>query len=280
MKLLRARYSDHTLQEIPDAHSGDLGLEAFTHDGVVFQCYAVQEPLTTKLRYERQRDKLTEDLNKLKRNKDALVDLFGSVKIQRYVLMVPRTNSRSLVAHAQTKAAEVRGWDLPFIHEGFAVVVETDDSYPVERNLVLGISGAQFVTEPVSTESLELWGSEHTELMAESRRKLESIGLTGHDLDRYLSQLLGQYLAAENALEGLHSRWPDGWNAVSRTKSLLESSLAIEYPGSSCHEDVIGIVVDLETRITAAAEPLRGETAHTLAWGAVADWIMRCPLDF
>ena len=110
MKLLRARYSDHTLQEIPDAHSGDLGLEAFTHDGVVFQCYAVQEPLTTKLRYERQRDKLTEDLNKLKRNKDALVDLFGSVKIQRYVLMVPRTNSRSLVAHAQTKAAEVRGW--------------------------------------------------------------------------------------------------------------------------------------------------------------------------
>ena len=49
ISLLQKRYSaknTHALQLVPARHQGDLGLEAFSHDGFGYQCYAAEEPLS------------------------------------------------------------------------------------------------------------------------------------------------------------------------------------------------------------------------------------------
>lgn len=66
LKLLRLRYkAPGQFEYVPSSDQGDLGIEGFSHDGCAYQCYAPEGPLPIKDRYERQRDKLTEDLAKL-----------------------------------------------------------------------------------------------------------------------------------------------------------------------------------------------------------------------
>ena len=52
--------------------NGDLGIEGFTRTGKVFQCYCPEAPYEADELYEKQRDKINKDLNKLIKYKDEL----------------------------------------------------------------------------------------------------------------------------------------------------------------------------------------------------------------
>lgn len=211
LQLLRARYASHELVEVPDRHKGDLGLEAFTHNGVAFQCYAAQEPVSTAELWEHQRDKLTTDLGKLKKNKIELGRLLGPVAIHAYVFMVHRHESRQLVAHAQTKSTEVRGWELSFVSPEFRITVETDESYNKERDLLCSIPEQLVDLRDVDESVIDGWRSSNVPLFGDARRKLVNLDLTGVRLESRLNALLDQYLVSENGMDSLRDRYPDSW---------------------------------------------------------------------
>lgn len=280
MLLLRKRYDDHTLHEMPDRHLGDLGLEAFTHDGCCFQCYAAEEPLDTKDLYQAQRDKLTADLGKLRKNAAAISKALGEVKISKYVFMVPRHESRMLVEHAATKAAEVRGWGLAFIADDFRVVVVTDDYYAAEREAIAAIPEQLVQADEIGVPEVEAWHVQNQPLVAGAIGKLRGVGLDGAALDRYVEALLTQYLEGENALEKLRTRYPEHWLTVSLLKSAKEKRLALEYPETSAGNAAVILKVagDLAAEVQRDAPGVSQALAEKIAWAAVADWLMRCPL--
>lgn len=282
IELLRIRYSNHDLVEVPDRHNGDLGLEAFTHTGVAFQCYAAEEPLSTSELYARQRDKLTTDLGKLQKNRTKLSALLNGVSVHRYVFFVPRHDSKELVIHAQTKATEVQGWNLPFVREDFAITVETDAHYAQERNAMLAVHEHLVATPPVSEALRTSWEDEHPNLLQDAREKLAYLGLHGSGLERYLLQLSNQFLRGENGLSALRSKYPGSWQAVSSLKSDKEEMLALEYPpGSTTTGSHVNLIVKtLTEEIRQEAPSISLRLATTFAWSIVADWILRCPLDF
>jgi hypothetical protein len=51
LTLLRSHYDPGQFQDVPDNHVGDFGIEGYSLDGCVYQCYAAQEPLSTNARY-------------------------------------------------------------------------------------------------------------------------------------------------------------------------------------------------------------------------------------
>lgn len=282
LSLLRVRYANHQLVEIPDRHGGDLGIEAFTHDGVAFQCYAAQEPLSVKDLWEHQRDKLTTDLGKLKKNRVDFVQILGLTKISTYVFMVHRHESRQLVAHAQKKAAEVRGWGLPFIDPNFSITVETDEAYNKERDAVCAIPQQLINLEEVDESHKDDWRTNNLALFHDARRKLKNLNSTGTALESQLNALLDQYLRSENGLESLRARFPENWNRVSKVKSSKENILVLEYahdrnPGFA---NIKAIAQELTAEIIRNVPTVDEDLARTFAWGAVADWLFRCPLDF
>lgn len=280
MLLLRKRYDDHTFQEIPDRHGGDLGLEAFAHDGCAFQCYAAEEPLATNDLYEAQRDKLTADLGKLKKNKADLEKLLGQVKISKYVFMVHRSDSRKLVAHAATKADEVRSWGLPFIADDFCIVVVTDDYYAAEREAIAAIPEQLVQPDEIGGPEVQDWQVQNEPLVAGAVGKLRGVGLDGAALETYVEALLTQYLEGENALEKLRARYPEHWQTVSLLKSGKEKRLALEYPETSAGDAalIIRVTTDLAAEVRRDAPAVSQSLAEKIAWAAVADWLMRCPL--
>src|SRR5262245_25188814 len=89
LRVLHEHHGAGELIEVPDDDRGDGGLEAFSLDGCAYQCYAPEnEPLSAKLRYEKQRDKMTKDVGKFIGNAAKIEALVPEgVKIRRWILL-------------------------------------------------------------------------------------------------------------------------------------------------------------------------------------------------
>jgi|ERR1022692_1607904 hypothetical protein len=283
MGLLRLHHGAHELHEVPDRHGGDLGLEAYASNGCAYQCYAALEPLSTSELYENQRDKLTVDLTKLKNKKADVARLLGSIVIRRYMFMIHRHDSHKLVQHANTKAAEVKAWGLTFVADDFEIVVITDDAFPRERASILGLREVLMDVPLSPVDDLGTWTSENQGLVATVNRKLTALPLSPQRREKYIEQLLQQYLNGENVLSRIREKYPDQWQAAVRCKGSKENRLVLEH-GELLDSPSTGQLTKLARELTddlrSAVPPMDIEVAKSLAWHSLADWLIRCPLDF
>lgn len=271
MLLLNKRYSmqlPHTFQRVPAQHKGDLGLEAYSHGGVAYQCYAVKEPSDTRTRYEKQRDKLTVDLGKLVEKQTQILSMVGSTVIEKYVFMVPLFNSRFLLDHARVKEKEIITHHLPFVSENFKIIIETAKNYGPEMALLHAIPKPFFSETTVDSNQSDDWSQQHRELGAVVNEKLKKIINSETDRGNIQSALMKQFLKGENALAQLRNSSPDGFVSVARTKSHKEDLLTLEYPSSgNTTQTIMTIIVkDLASEYLRSTPILDPETVETLAW--------------
>ncbi len=130
-ELLAARHGAH-YQPVPDSVAGDWGIEGFTSSGTVYQCYAPEEPLTSKQLYAKHRSKVTADLGKLRKNVDNVSQLVSPAELDCWVLLVPRVEDKAILEHAAKKAQEIRDLSLTGVSESFVVRVHTAADFPSE----------------------------------------------------------------------------------------------------------------------------------------------------
>lgn len=283
LAILRLHYGAHELHEVPDRHGGDLGLEAFSTDGCAYQCYAALEPVSTNDLFESQRDKLTEDCGKLKKNAVKIGRMFGTLQIRRYMFMVHRHDSVNLVRHGREKAVEVRSWALPFVANDFDIVVITDDAYSVERAQLLKLPPSLVDVAVDSPDSTVEWSTDNPGLVSTATRKLSVLPVNHAVRASYVNALVRQYLDGENALSKIRDKYPDQWQMAVRCKISKENLLVLEHADSMETPSVgaIGkIASDLATELMATVPSLGQPMARMLSWATVAEWLMRCPLDF
>ena len=75
VKCYRIRYQNENYTYIPAAQGGDAGIEGFTQNGIVHQCYCPEREYSDDELYAHQRDKLTKDIDKLLNNGERLKKL-------------------------------------------------------------------------------------------------------------------------------------------------------------------------------------------------------------
>lgn len=285
ISLLQKRYAAknaHTLQLVPARHQGDLGLEAFSHDGYGYQCYAAEEPLSTADLYEKQRTKLTTDLTKLRDRSDEVSALLGPVILHRYVFLVHRHDSRHLISHGHTKAADVVSWNLPFIDDSFSIVIETADDYANERREIHAIPSPIIQQVDLSTDERDLWEASNQTLQQTALNKLARISSSKETQNLVLDALINQYLRGENALNKLRTIAPEVHRGILSARGHREALLVLDYPPdqNQSQAKLSDIARDLAASLIQDFPVIDAQTAETIAWSAVADWLMRCPLDF
>ena len=284
--LLKRQYMATGFQEIPDRDRGDYGLEGFARDGSVYQCYAAEEPISTADLYVKQRNKITKDLNKFKDNKDGLIKIFGPTKISRWVLVVPRWESKDILKHAEKKAEEIRNANLPYVADGFCVHIATEDYFAVERQSLLDVGLAKIQVDPDEFETAtgEDWSEENDDLVKELDRKIEILNprFDKNSQVRLRGNFIGHYIEGQNVLEKLHSEYLDLYVAVKRLKTkrekFLETSSRIPTgtPADTFHK----ALSEFNSELTDEVKGLSNSTIETLGYEAVSDWLLRCPLDF
>jgi hypothetical protein len=280
LRLLKLRYNSGFF-EVPDEHQGDCGLEGFATDGNAYQCYAAQEPLTAKDRYEKQRDKITDDIKKFIENKDMIALLLGAVKICCWALLVPRYADKRLLAHAHKKAQEVIQANLPYVAAGFSVNILNEETFAVERARLLdvGLSKINLSVALPENSAVDEWVSKHDSLVQKLDTKLSKVK---KEYSILRMTLLRRYVAGQDALDELRKLSPQLYARAIRAKREQESFLETECELSEGKpmdllRDTLGA---FENHVQSEVPSLAGSAAKTLAYEAVTDWLLRCPLDF
>lgn len=284
-KILSVHYGPTEYQQIPDHDRGDAGLEGFTREnGHAYQAYGCEEPISTADRYEKHRIKMTMDISKFIENRSTLARIFGTVKITRWALFVPHYDSKQIVEHASKKTDEVKLASLPYVADTFQVCVCQQSDFSVAESQLLNAAQRQLRVSAQSPtpQKIAEWNEANegpSQVLADKLLRLPT--LTNDDArSRFHSQVLDWYLKGQDILDGLRA-YPDTFAKVKSAKSHRESFLITGIvSGLPPHEHLMRSVNDLREALELEVHELHRFSSESLAYEAVADWLLRCPLDF
>lgn len=285
--LLKRHYGPDSYQDIPDKHVGDYGLEGFSpRDCVAYQCYAAEEPLTTDELFKKQRSKISADIKKFIDNKDDLKGVLGEIKIRSWILVVPRHESALLLKHAEKKALEVRNMKLSYVDEGFRISIATEDYFAVEAATLRQNNLTMIdVDESIDDDELEQWvAKQKGNLIVNLERKINKITnvrLSNSELV-FRNEMIKKFVEGQNIITSLHDNYPDIYNSLLKCKGNREKFLALE---SLINQDVPATMLKdslgrYKEDLARAVKGVTPQTIERLVYEGVADWLMRCPLDF
>ncbi len=102
----RIRYQKDNYTAMPATQGGDAGIEGFTYKGVVHQCYCPERDYSDNELYDHQRDKLTVDIEKLKKNANRLKAL-GVPPVVEWHFNIPEYKDTRILTHAESKRQKV-----------------------------------------------------------------------------------------------------------------------------------------------------------------------------
>jgi len=279
--LFQERHAPAGYQRVPDRHGGDLGLEGYSVDGsgCGYQCYAT-EKTDVQERYEAQRDKMTTELTKMVRRKAEIAALLGDFQLHRWVFMVPVHDSKDLVAHARKKQRETREAGLSFIADDFAIVIQTEDDFEIEKVKVEDRGAARIgvVREDVTAESVEALERAEPEQVQTMDRKLAKISA---DPVALRDQMLRFAVDGGNIQEHLRRNHPQTGEQVARELVSERRNVVVERDLDGLHRgSVTAVRHRLEERLKSEVGVLGSEQSNRLAHATIARWLMECPLDF
>lgn len=279
--LFREHHGSGNFQRVPDKDRGDLGLDGFSIDdrGHCYQCFAT-EKTDLRERYEAQRDKMTGDLRKLRRNSDRIEDLLGPVKIRRWVFMVPIHDSKDLISHARTKEREIREAGLSFIDDDFRIVIHTEKDYAKELTLIeehglarIGALGAGATAEAI--EDLEKREPDQVRTMD------EKLARAVPDPVPIRQRMLRAAVDGGNIRGYLHREHPLTDERVAEQVDLEEQRVGLERDlGGLTGHSLLEVQERMAKRLAEHVRALHENDSDRLSYGVVAQWLMECPLDF
>jgi hypothetical protein len=137
---------------------------------------------------------------------------------------------------------------------------------------------------PPSSFEIEAWTTQSNPLVVALSSKLKKRIGSGDpvDLEAAVNEAVGWFLERDNALEALRKAAPQLHEVVigiiSRQVSILQ--MAGPYPDGTPHAILRSEVENLKRQLKEGVANFSDATAHQMALGTVAEWLMRCPLDF
>lgn len=288
-QVFKRKYQDACYQQMP-ASPGDFGIEGYTSDtGWAFQCYCPEKHYDRKELYEKQRDKITEDLRKLKDYEVHLKQRLGSTKISRWVFVTPEVDRNALLAHAKAKELEVRGWNLSIIANDFTVLLHDGDHYVVEINEIRTAAGESLVFDDETPTLAALTGKQEQYEQNVHRKSGLRLADKAQKSDfqarvQQLSQLtIEQFLEVDGHFRRIASGSPVTYIKLIRLineyeKRVIETS--VTWSGTA--EELTSLVRDgLTNLIYEDLSPELDKTnAMKVARFMTARWLAVCELDY
>lgn len=200
----RMMYREKHYTEIPAVQGGDGGIEGFTRNGIVNQCYCAEREYSENELYEHQRDKMTHDINKLlsPEYKKRLLKL-GVPTIREWHFVVPFYKDSRIIEHAETKRQEVlkRKEEDPeqydYIDSNFIIVIKQAEDFAVEITRIMRKSLTDTkLNLAVRAVEKPNWEDCDSEKVANISRKVKAVMGDVDDDDEDLNDIVDVYVEA------------------------------------------------------------------------------------
>lgn len=279
-KILRTKYSIQ-YQEVPDLDKGDLGIEGYTQDGQVFQCYCPEQDLEIVKLYEAQRRKINSDINKLVKNIQKIGKITGGISIKYWVFITPKYNSKRLLEYCRTKESEVRGKGLPLLDKDFSIRITDLDCYVAERALLMQFMNLipALPDSPIKEEDyLSISGQSSKNI----RNKYSKIS-SGDKLQKLVQREMDNNIKGQFQVNNLKNIHPDIYSKLIDLESALTNDLPLFHEYRSCKnlgEFLNSLQEEICKRIKNQFPSFEEILLTKLSNFFISEWIANCPLEF
>lgn len=282
--LLQSWHGTLKVQKIPAVHQGDFGIDYYcTEQAVAYQCYAAREPIDIATRANRQMDKITRDLGKMVSNGADISTLFLGKPLKHWVLLAPLHDSKDVNIHCANKTVEIRGKNLAHIEANFEVSIHDLKSFSGDT-VAAGMAALETVVLSVpelTSDEMSQWEAGSPDLIANATHKLiKRAGTSG--VRRAVAAAVKSFMQGNAILDALRLGSPDLHEKVMAAVSSRAQRLDFAGPqGGPAPGAILNTEIEsLIKAIKVEAPNLSHANCEEIAFGAVSDWVLRCPLDF
>ncbi len=275
-----------TYQEMVSS-PGDLGIEGFVlKEGIMIQCYCPDESYNSGMLYDKQREKITTDLNKLSKNKKEILKHIGDCKISQWLFITPVVGKHEIHAHARKKEKEVRSAGLDFIAGDFQVLVKDlghfihdirQQQFVSGEQLTFSSASGSVITEPELT-------TEYDDNIRE-KNKVRSVIRDVYKANNHarLNDITKKlYLDGYDILRRIFNESPELYERIAKLVNNFEDDVEVD---SMTWEDTPQkLVATVEGRLIERLTKdshisiIENEDLISIAKHMVAKWIAECPM--
>lgn len=225
---------------------------------------------------------MTDDIGKFARNRDALTRLFGPIVIRAWWFVIPRHENKQLNLHAEKKAAEVRSQKLSYCSADFFIHIATPDDFEKERRIELSL-GLEEISLPdcdPSAENLIQLAQEEQAGCEILDGKIVRMQIPQAQRQYFRDGWLRLYIKGKTILDYMSAETPDLYYRIRQSLSSKEERLFLEYSNGSPIDIIHRIADELERDVQQSLHNISIRHCKDIVSYAIADWLMRCPLDF
>lgn len=205
----RIKYQEQHYMEIPAVHGGDAGIEGFTRNGIVNQCYCPEREYSDEELYNHLRDKMTKDIGKLLKDdyKDKLQKL-GVPIIHEWHFVIPEYRDLRIIQHAEAKRREVleakksNPTQYNYLAENFDIVIKTaeDFKFEITKTIRESLTDAKLNLAVRNVKALN-WEKCESEKVDNIKRKVKAVMNDIDENDEYYKLIVDTYV--ESYIKGM-----------------------------------------------------------------------------
>jgi hypothetical protein len=282
LQLVQRRHDPQNIQIVPDRVRGDAGIEFFSIDGCLYQCYAPEETADTAKAASAMKAKGSRDLQKLVTHQNKIAALLQSVKARRWILLCPFLDDKDVVASVRSKGEAIKAQSLSILSEDFEALVQSQDDFAGEiEQLRLRSLGPPLQIEAPSAESVA--AASGGEMSASLSEKLSRAfpKSPAAEIEIRKTGYVRAHLLRENILDSLRLDHAVLWERSSRCLDAEERRLVAAGSGSGQPgQQITDSISRIEQSLHTDLPDLPRSTITDIAVGTISDWLIRCPLDF
>ena len=292
--IFKAKYRDQGYQEIR-ASPGDFGIEGYVTDtNTAYQCYCPNFHYNQTELYNKQREKITEDLEKLREYESEIGSRLGGTLIKSWCFVTPEVNRNKLLRHAKEKQKQVRSWNLKILSPDFRVLIHDADFYLKEINEHRALAGEaiQLNSLPLEVPELEKKSEYEENILRKTKLRIaagqaNNLNLTDEQhqkkIDKLYDRTLNDFLNFNVFCTQLDASSSVVYHKVERILATFQKQVDdwSDTLSATPNELTEKIRTDLTNRLL---EELRPHVDYALATDivnhAVANWLGLCQLDY
>jgi|GEM_PF-499729 len=293
----RLRYRDTHYTPIPAVQGGDAGIEGFTVDGVVHQCYCPERNYSDKELHEHLRSKMTTDIKKLLSPSYAdRLNKLGVPPIVEWHFNIPEYKDSGIIQHAETKRKEVllakKGDPDAFKHigAGFRIIIKTAADFTPEISRIIRTNLTDMkLNLAVLHTGVPDWSKCDSEKVANISRKIKAVmhvdDNTNDDLNDVINMYIEFYISGLEIMNSLRIDAPEFYEDLYKLEQSYKNEVKIKTrinTDRQMNQSLFNTILDdFQVKLESDfSKVLTQASIGELKQDMVASWLADCSMEF
>lgn len=294
VRCYRLKYQTQNYTAIPAVHGGDAGIEGFTCNGIVHQCYCPEREYDDKELYEHQRNKLTADIEKLMNNRDRLKKL-GVPPIVEWHFNIPEYRDSRILAHAQIKQEEVLAAKkkspslFDYISDNFKIYVKVAEDFTPEISRIIRTNLTDMkLNLAIQHQDTTDWSKCDSQKVANIRRKVGAVMRVSDDnpdLNEVVGIYIGFYISGMEIMNNLQLHFPEIYEDLYQLEQSYKREVSLKtrmHTNRQLNQNLFNdILNEFQSKLEKDFSPMLTQASIVeLKQDLVASWLADCSMEF